>query len=454
MTTTPSGEDPQHALDVFCAGEQVGRLSFHPQDDRLGFDYSPSWRVFPGRFQLSPHIPFEGEVSPVAVRRYIENLLPEGQALDVVSRFTNVQKNHLFGLIRVLGRETAGALRFVPAGQGPQAEGAQRRPVALKELQQRIDERNRVPFTVWDGRVRMSVAGYQDKLLVLREDDALFLADGALSSTHILKPEPLNDKLPCMVANEHFCMQLVNRLGQRRLNENWAAEVDILRVPAPVLSVRRFDRQHLEKGHVQRRHTIDGCQALNLPVAAKYERTLGNGEDVRHIRDGASFEALGTLRPHLSSAAVGIRQLAMWAITTLLLGNSDAHGKNISFFGQGTTLTTAPFYDLVSVAVYDSQHIDHELAMAFGDTFTLTDVRSFALADFCTRLGFPARAFARELKQLCEWTKEAARAQATDPVYVDAERAFVRSLADYVVARADALLDQVAGISRFKGDLF
>lgn len=173
-------------------------------------------------------ISLDGEVSAVAVRRFIDNLLPEGWALDVVSSFTHVQKSNIFGLIRVLGRETAGALSFLPAGQLPQAQEAQRRPVALAELQQRIDDRNRIPFAIWDDKVRMSVAGYQDKLLVLREGDTLFLADGSLSSTHILKPEPLNDKLSCMVANEHFCMRLVNRLGQRRLRENWAAEVEIL----------------------------------------------------------------------------------------------------------------------------------------------------------------------------------------------------------------------------------
>jgi serine/threonine-protein kinase HipA len=453
MSSAHPAEGQGHALDAFFGTDHVGRLAFDPEHDRFSFAYSAPWRQHADRFQLSPHIPLDGDVSAVAVRRYIDNLLPEGRALDVVSSFTHVQKSNIFGLIRVLGRETAGALSFLPAGQLPQAQEAQRRPVTLAELQQRIDDRNRIPFAIWDDKVRMSVAGYQDKLLVLREGDALLLADGTLSSTHILKPEPLNDKLPCMVANEHFCMRLVNRLGQRRLKENWAAEVEILRVPAPVLCVERFDRVR-DGGNVLRRHVIDGCQALNLPVSHKYERPLGNAEDVRHIRDGAGFESLSTLRPHLSNAAIGIRQMAVWAITTLLLGNSDAHGKNISFFGRGDTLAVAPFYDLVSVAVYDARHIDQELAMAFGDEFALPAVRAFALADFCERLGFPRRTFARELRQLCEWAREEAQEQAQDPVYTEEERRFVRTLADYVVARADFLLEQAAEIPRFGSDLF
>jgi serine/threonine-protein kinase HipA len=446
-------EDPDRTLHVYYANEQIGRLAFDVEDERFTWAYTASWRTHPDRFQLTPHIPFDGEAPAAAVRRYIDNLLPEGRALDVVSSFTNIQKTNLFGLIRVLGRETAGALAFLPAGQTPQTVQAERRPVTSAELQQRIDDRNHTPFSVWDGKLRMSVAGYQDKLLVLREADALFLPDGTQSSTHILKPEPLNDHLPCMVANEHFCMRLVNRLSQRRLKENWAADVDILRVPAPVLCVARFDRL-LVGGAVHRRHVIDGCQAMNLPVAFKYERSLGSGEDVMHLRDGASFESLAALRPHFANPAVGIRQIAMWAITTLLLGNSDAHGKNISFFGRGETLAVAPFYDLVSVAVYDGQRIDHELAMAFGDAFTLEAVKSFALADFSERLGFPRRTYARELRQLCEWAKEEAPRQAADPVYIDEERAFVTALADYIVARADALLAQADAIAKYGRDLF
>jgi serine/threonine-protein kinase HipA len=451
MSTPLPLADPDQALDVFHGEDHVGRLTFDPAQDQFGFAYSPAWRARADRFQLSPHVPFDAEPSAAAIRRYIDNLLPEGRALDVISGFTHVHKSNLFGLIRVLGRDTAGALSFLPAGQRPPLQAPVRRPLTLAELQQRIDDRNRIAFAIWDDQVRMSVAGHQDKLLVLREGDTWFLPDGSLSSTHILKPEPLNDRLAFMVANEHFCMQLANRLGQRRVGENWAARADILRVPAPVLCVERFDRVQ-DGGTVRRRHVIDGCQALNLPVSHKYERPLGNAPDVRHVRDGASFEALSTLRPHLSNAAVDIRQMAWWAITTLLLGNSDAHGKNISFFARGANLAVTPFYDLVSVTVYDARHIDHELAMAFGDEFSLPAVRSFALADFCGRLGIPRRTFARELQQLSEWAREEAQAQAQDPVYTGEERRFVRTLADYVVARADFLLAQAAQIVRYRGD--
>jgi hypothetical protein len=63
----------------------------------------------------------------------------------------------------------------------------------------------------------------------------------------------------------------------------------------------------------------------------------------------------------------------------------DAHGKNFSFFVRREGLDPAPWYDLVSVLQYPG--IDHELAMAWGDAFSLDDVGAFQLADFAQRCG-------------------------------------------------------------------
>ncbi|NCN97982.1 MAG: type II toxin-antitoxin system HipA family toxin, partial [Rhodoferax sp.] len=59
---------------------------------------------------------------------------------------------------------------------------------------------------------------------------------------------------------------------------------------------------------------------------------FGNGKDVQHIRDGVSFARLLAVRERLEVPAVGVQKLVFWVISTLLLGNSDAHGKNISFY--------------------------------------------------------------------------------------------------------------------------
>ncbi len=239
------------------------------------------------------------------------------------------------------------------------------------------------------GKVRMSVAGLQDKLLVyldrpLLEGGRLFLVDGQrLASTHILKPDTGNPQTPHLAVNEHFCMSLARRMKLP------AAEVGLLRTPRPVLVVRRFDREVENVGgqpRVHRRHIIDACQACDLPVAYKYERNLGSAEAVRHIRDGVSFERLFGCADLTANKAATRLAMLRWALFQFLIGNSDAHGKNFSFFVRpGGLLEPTPWYDLVSVLQYDG--FDTELAMAYGDVFSHAEVSAFALADFAARCG-------------------------------------------------------------------
>jgi serine/threonine-protein kinase HipA len=455
----------EYALHLFVGLESVARLEFHPEQETFSLTYSPTWVGGRRGYALSPYLPLDAKATSSSIRRFLENLLPEGRALDVASVHSNIQKNNIFGLVRYLGKETAGAVTFLPAHQTPQALQPQFRELGHSELQERIKRRNEVPFTVWDGRVRMSIAGFQDKLLVNRVGDRLFLVDGSLSSTHILKPEPLNTALPFMVANEHFCMKMASRMSVRRYGQDHVAEVDILRTPDPVLSIRRFDR-HLRADQfadgpdgvklpvATRLHIIDACQATDISVAAKYERNLGNGTDVGHIRDGASFERLFATREYLEQPAIGVRRMTMWAVITLLTGNSDAHGKNLSYYVSRGGLRVAELYDLVSVMQYASENLEHDLAMAFGDEFKLEDVKSFALADFCERARVSRSFFARELVALCEIAIVEALGQSADPVYAGEEVAFVKAIADFVVQRAKLLLNLAKEIPKFKKDLF
>jgi hypothetical protein len=81
-----------------------------------------------------------------------------------------------------------------------------------------LGERDAIPLAVWDGKVRMSIAGVQDKLMVyldrsLDEGGRMFLAEPPLASTHILKPEPGRTVTTHLVVNEHFCMSLAKRMG-------------------------------------------------------------------------------------------------------------------------------------------------------------------------------------------------------------------------------------------------
>jgi len=442
-----------YALHIYAGFALVGTLTLEPQANTFALTYDAAWRKRPDRFALSPHLPMSAPASSATIRRFLENLLPEGRALDVASVYANIPKSNIFALVRFLGQETTGALSFLPFGQTPQTLAPSHRAIPLNELQERINTRQQVPFSVWDGKVRMSVAGYQDKLLVQWDHGQIFLANGSLASTHILKPEPLSPKMPFMVANEHFCMQLMRRISLRRYAQNWVAVNEIVRVPAPVLLIRRFDRTPAPQG-VARHHIIDACQALDMNADAKYERNFGNGKDVQHIRDGVSFARLLAVRERLEVPAVGVQKLVFWVISTLLLGNSDAHGKNISFYMRQAGLEVAELYDLVSMVQYDPTSLEHDLAMAFGDEFSLNGLGVHALADFCVRCGIPRVFFARELAAVCTLAGEQAKEQALDGVYQGGERDFVRGIAALVEARAKALLTLATEIPKFRSNAF
>lgn len=99
----------------------------------------------------------------------------------------------------------------------------------------------------------MSLAGYQDKIAVFRDEEGrLFLVEGELASTHILKPAPRNPVVKHLVLNEFFCMTLARQV---KLD---VANVELIRVPEPELLIERFDRRLSRNWtSVKRIHVID-----------------------------------------------------------------------------------------------------------------------------------------------------------------------------------------------------
>jgi serine/threonine-protein kinase HipA len=201
-------------LSLWAQQRHVADIGHIPLEDRWSLNYSAAWQADGTAFPLSPALPLQAPLEgyrSASIRRFLENLLPEGRALDIVASNRGVVKSNVYGLIQALGAETTGAFRFLPQGEnGVQDQpGSAWREVTFHELDQRIAERDQRPFVEWDGQVRLSVAGYQDKLLVyvdgqLNNGARMVLPDYPLASTHILKPQPVEVNLPHMVINEHY----------------------------------------------------------------------------------------------------------------------------------------------------------------------------------------------------------------------------------------------------------
>src|SRR5690606_19765474 len=210
------------------------------------------------------------------------------------------------------------------------------RPLPDAALETRIRQLPKVPLT-HAAIKRMSLARAQHKLAVVMQEDALFEPAGATPSTHILKPDHQDEDYPHSVINEWFVMRLAQRLG-----------LDIPHVhrrylPSPVYLVDRFDRTPSAQGW-QRHHVIDACQLLGLDRSFKYSQ--------------GSMENLAALANACRSPAVARARLFGWLVFNVLVGNSDAHLKNLSFMVSHEGVQLDPFYDLLSIATYDSAAFD------------------------------------------------------------------------------------------------
>lgn len=384
-------------LEVWLDRNLAGELSYDPGSNRFAFAYAPAWLSRSDTYPLGPTLPLSpAPATPdehsARVRQFFENLLPEGQALDDAANAYRVSKANLTGLLIALGRETAGAVRLVMSG-APGQDNERRRLLTREELSERIRARPQMPFTVWDGKVRLSIAGFQDKLAVLDESGVWYLVEGPdLASTHILKPDPVNPLLAGLTSNEFFCMKLAAACDLE------TASVELHHVPEPVLCISRFDR-YREGAAVRRRHVIDGCQLLGLQSGFKYERPYGDSPDVRDIRDGASLARLFVATDASPQPAKARLQLLRWLVFQVLLGNTDAHAKNLSFYMTVAGPIQAPAYDLLCGALYTADNVSQTYAMAIGDAFSTEELSAYEWAQFCVATNTNPTLVRREIER-------------------------------------------------------
>ena len=269
------------------------------------------------------------------VQWYFDNLLPEAGQRDLLAQDARLEAADAFGLLAWYGAESAGSLTLLPPDVAPQTSEPLR-PLPDTALEARIRQLPKVPL-MHAASKRMSLAGAQHKLAVVLQEGDLFEPAGATPSTHLLKPDHPDADYPHSVVNEWFIMRLAKRLSLD------VPEVHRRYVPSPVYLIDRFDRIPDAQGW-QRRHVIDACQLLGLDRSFKYSQ--------------GSMESLAALANACRSPAVARSRLFAWLVFNVLVGNSDAHLKNLSFLVSHEGIQLAPFYDLLSVATYDSTAYD------------------------------------------------------------------------------------------------
>ena len=438
-------------LNVWIDSDLVGLLRHDASTNQFSFAYAHDWVASDKSFPLAPTLPLDSppglsdEQHSRLVRSFFENLLPEGQALDDVAGAYAISKANTMGLIAILGQETAGALRILRGA--PLSAGEEvMRLVTPEEIAARIRERPQLPFAIWDRKVRLSIAGYQDKIAVYQgsesEANTWFLVEGGSNaSTHILKPEPVNPRLAGMVSNEFFCMRLAKAVGLS------VADVWLHRLPEPLLSIRRFDRQILATG-VRRLPVVDGCQALGLSTQAKYERPYGSGKDVKDIRTGASLPGFFNLLNSAARPIVERLNLLRWVIFQVLIGNTDAHAKNLTFFNGVSGLSLAPAYDLVCGLVYAELPIEDSFAMAVGDAFTLGELSTFEWVNLAEMCELPPALVQKEVIRMSQRVLATLEKTGRNVIAEGAEPRVVEQIVTIAQQEAERQIAMAAGISR------
>jgi serine/threonine-protein kinase HipA len=121
------------------------------------------------------------------------------------------------------------------------------------------------------------------------------------------------------------------------------------------------------------------------------------------------------------------------------IGNSDAHGKNISFIVGQAGIDVAPSCDLLNIDIYEDE-FERDLTMAVGDGFVAGKVMPYALAEFCAACQLPLRQVATSLKNLCTATKGRMGSLPLDDVRSGEAMDFAQELIERIKGNAERFL--------------
>ncbi len=331
-------------LAVWLYGERVAVIDRERDRPRLAYTEEALRRYPLGTPLLSFSLPVSSRrYTQGIVRPFLDGLLPEGESRKSIARDVHVPERDTYGLIRALGRDCAGAVVIQPAEDPapPAPTTTTAEPLSPDEIEALVRDLKSAPLGV-SGRVRISLAGVQEKLVLTRMPDGSWgrPVDGT-PSTHILKPEIA--AFPDTVENEAFCMRVAKHLGLD------VASVETTEIGGrQLIVIERYDRVVTADGTVRRIHQEDFCQATGVAPESKYEEDGGP----------SLLRIAGILR---DVAAPNSFERLLEAVTfNALIGNGDAHAKNFSLLHtEDGALTMAPLYDLMCTLYYG----DDRLAM-------------------------------------------------------------------------------------------
>lgn len=324
-------------LDVWIYGVKAAILSETPTglieltwttDARVAWGLGPSVvsHLLPIERAAGPH--------PRRVQAFLDGLLPEGNARVNYAMDVGLASQDTFGMIARYGRDTAGALVFQPEGEHEPIRVGSYVPITEAEVGARLREADRHSPTDPEARgvESISLAGMQPKIGVHRIGDGWLACRGGAPSTWIIKlGHPPGSGAADVIDTEVLSLDLARAIGLTTVR----AEVhDFDGVRA--IAVPRYDRVEAD-GELRRIHQEDLAQALGL----------NTNDPNRKFQRGNALPSLRAAADVLRSGGAEPDELLRLVAFNLLIGNTDAHAKNISFLRLADGgVRLAPAYDV------------------------------------------------------------------------------------------------------------
>lgn len=295
---------------------------------------------------------------PKQALAFCRGLLPEGNALQALAHQAGLATSDTFGLLERYGRDVAGAL--VISAEQPEERRFAVETYNEDTLREDIEDLDEHPLGSHDDS-ELSLAGLQDKLLLVNLGEKGWGRPlHGRPSTHILK---LDDRLrPGLIEAEAQCLRLAQAVGLTNIDVRLETFGE-----SRCMIISRFDRTS-DSGVTRRIHQEDLCQATGIDPSerrghAKYERSGGP----------SLKQAAALLDSYAGDVEAQLDRLVEIVTFTVLIGNADAHGKNLAFLHPNPEqIELAPLYDTVPTALWPKLRKD--AAMSIGAQVSLPDV--------------------------------------------------------------------------------
>ena len=348
-------------LSVFLGNEKAGSLE---STDNRGviFIYDKNYLMNKDAVPLSASLPLQSEeFSQKQCIPFFSGLLPEEDSRKKIADYLHISETSTLKLLEALGGECAGLISILTEGDSLSTETSYSlnsenyELLDDKKLSDFIEKMNTRPLIKADDKLRLSLAGAQEKLALAKINGEWYLPLNGAPSTHILKPARTGS-LSSLAQNEYICMKLAKSFGLP------VPVVDLLKIAGKdVFVIERYDR--IKDGNlIQRLHQEDFCQALGIMSTSKYQNDGGPG-----IAD-----IFNTITKVCTVPALETQKFLRYVIFNYLMGNCDSHGKNYSLLYKNNRVELSPLYDVVSTVIYPG--LTEKLSMKIGKHYEIQKV--------------------------------------------------------------------------------